>query len=414
MLFAYKIEGDTINPITQKPDYISQAGRKGSFKIAGLAAGTYRVYAVADEFRDLLYQSDQDKIGMPFVEVKLSDSDTLFSNLNFFITKIDTVKPRLLSAVMTDANHILVNFNEEIDLPDGKAGSTIISSQNFSLVDSVSRKTVKALYAYKGNTKPTEMVLVTNEKFNENSEIILIADTLKDRSGNLFFSDSSHITLNNTPDTTKVGIFKTVPPGRTDKADFLYQEFLFYFDDAFDSTLAKSGIVFKDTLGKFISYNISFIDDASFRIMPRQRLEPQKDYIIEFDLSKFKDAAGNRYDSLYQYKFKTISGLDFTGVSGTLLNIGPSRNPIIVLEPVASDEKRSVYKKSPDENLHFNFERVEAGKYILWSFLDEDSSGEYSSGWYYPFKAAEEFSFYRDTLELRPRWVQTDLKFLFK
>ena len=62
------------------------------------------------------------------------------------------------------------------------------------------------------------------------------------------------------------------------------------------------------------------------QITPSQRLEPQKDYIIEFNLSKFEDAAGNSYDSVYQYKFKTISGLDFTGATGVLLNIGLSRN----------------------------------------------------------------------------------------
>ncbi len=39
MLFAYKLAADTVNPSTTKPDYISQAGDNGFFKLAGLAAG---------------------------------------------------------------------------------------------------------------------------------------------------------------------------------------------------------------------------------------------------------------------------------------------------------------------------------------------------------------------------------------
>ncbi|MGE5845890.1 MAG: hypothetical protein ACM34O_04140, partial [Ignavibacteria bacterium] len=68
----------------------------------------------------------------------------------------------------------------------------------------------------------------------------------------------------------------------------------------------------------------------------------------------------------------------------------------------------------PDKNSGFSFERIEPGKYALWCYLDKDSSGSYSSGWHFPFKHSEEFSVYPDTLNLRARWMQTDLNFKFK
>ncbi len=124
MIFAYKLKADTVNPSTTKPDYISQAGNNGFFQLAGLASGTYRVFAVADQFRDLYYQKEQDEIGVPFKDIILAPEDTLFSGLNFFLTREDTTAPRLIKSIMTDRYHILVELSEEFD-------STIINTNNF-------------------------------------------------------------------------------------------------------------------------------------------------------------------------------------------------------------------------------------------------------------------------------------------
>lgn len=404
MIFAYLLNGDEKNLLDRKPDYISQSGKNGSFKLAGLAAGNYRVFAVKDQFRDLLFQPDQDNIGIPFTDVTLSRVDTLYEGLDFFLTKIDTVSPRLISAVMTDAYHILINLSENID-------STIIRADNFVIIDSTSGQTIKPLYAYKGNTKATEFVLVTNPLKEENN-IFLLADTLRDIAGNVYLSDYTSIIVSIAPDTNKPKIFKTIPFDRTDKADFLYQEFFFFFDDAFNTSEARTGIALKDTFNRTFDYDLFFIDDGSFRLTPKQRLEPQKNYIIEIDLSKFKDASGNYYDSVYQYKFKTISGLEFTGVMGTIRNIDFNANPVIVLESIERDKRK--YQQQLKGKNNFNIERVDAGKYVLWCYFDTDSSGTYSYGWHDPFKHSEVFSFYPDTLELRPRWTQTDIKFFFR
>jgi len=50
----------------------------------------------------------------------------------------------------------------------------------------------------------------------------------------------------------------------------------------------------------------------------------------------------------------------------------------------------------------------------MWAYLDADSSRSYTYGSIKPFKPAEKFSFYPDTLDLKARWVQSDLLFEFK
>ena len=81
--------------LSKKPDYLSQIGKDGTYKLNGLAESVYRVFAVKDEFRDLLYQADQDWIGIPSKEISLTDSDSSYSGLDFFLMKVDTVKPRI-------------------------------------------------------------------------------------------------------------------------------------------------------------------------------------------------------------------------------------------------------------------------------------------------------------------------------
>jgi hypothetical protein len=138
-------------------------------------------------------------------------------------------------------------------------------------------------------------------------------------------------------------------------------------------------------------------------------LEPQKDYIIGIDFSNFKDAAGNSLDSVYEFKFKTISGLDFTGVSGIISNTDFSKNPLLVLESI--DKNGETYKKNISKE-NFSFERINAGKYILWCFYDTDSSNIYSYGTLDPFSHSEKFFFYGDTLNLKARWTVTDVNFI--
>ena len=135
-------------------------------------------------------------------------------------------------------------------------------------------------------------------------------------------------------------------------------------------------------------------------------------YLVKFDLSKFEDAAGNKGDTIYTYRFMTINEIDFTGASGTIQNIQLTNNPYVVLQSV--DNSGKVYAKYLQRGSKFEFDRVFPGKYLLWCYLDKDSSRTYERGKPYPFEPSEDFSFYPDTLNLRARWGQMDILFNFR
>lgn len=402
MLFGYLLKGVYPNPMVQKPDYISQTSTDGTYKLAGLAAGSYRIFAIRDEFRDLLYQPDQDQVGVPYREVDLEVSDTLYSGLNFMLTKIDTVKPRLLSASMTDRDHILLNFSEEYDRES-------VKPINFYLFDSTNNKRTQIKYAFKGNTKASELVLVPAEILPIENSVYLFADSIKDNTGNIFYNDFALLTLSDRADTSKTELFKTNPIFGSKDVDFQSPVFTFEFNDGFDAVTALEGITFSDTSHKSIPYDIKFLDNASFTITPSKRLEMSKDYLIGIDFEKLKDKSGNYADTIYQYRFKTITGLDFTGVTGKLNFTKEKKNLKLELRSIEKD--KTDYSVLPKSNGQFTFERIIPGKYLLFAYNDADSSNKFTYGEVDPFKMSEEFAFHSDTLNLRARWTETDVKF---
>lgn len=405
MIFGFKVKSDTDTLLLRKPDYVSQSGKDGVYSLAGLSNGVYRVFAVADEFKDLIFQPEQDRIGLPFNDIVLSTKDTLVTNFNFFLSQYDTIPPRIFSAAFTDRHHIIAKFSEPID-------SSLIFASNFKVVDSTSQFIVNPLYAFKGNTKIDEITLVTKDTLSVTSSAYLQIDNSKDKNGNLFYNDFTTLTISDKPDTNKLSIFKTIPDKKDfNKIDFTTQDFYLFFDDAFDKNKVSNAISFVDTSGNKFPLELNFIDDATIKLKLQKNLLPKNKYFLKIDLSQFLDVEGNKTDTLITYSFSTITGLDFTGVSGKLIGVHISENPILVLQ---EENKGLIYYTKPDELMNFNFQRIEPGHYSLWCFLDEDSNGTYSFGLPDPIKYAERFSFYFDKLTLKARWTLTDINFIFK
>ena len=114
-IYAYKIDGSSDSLLNKKPDYVSQTGFDGNYSLRGLGEGEYRVFAVKDQFRDYIYQQDQDEIGIPFKDISFTEEDSIFTSLNFLIFNADVTQPRLISGIMTDRNHLLISCNKELN-----------------------------------------------------------------------------------------------------------------------------------------------------------------------------------------------------------------------------------------------------------------------------------------------------------
>ena len=399
LIGAYLEDEEQIDPTEEKPDYISQAGSDGNYKLVGLAEGTYTVFAIADKFRNLTYQKMEDEIGIPFTKVKLNESDSVYYGLDFKLTREDSIAPEILSATMTDRNHIQIEFNEGVD-------STKISAENFFIYDSTSNNQIKVNNFYKGK-EGNKKFLLSFDEFDAEAEdqLVLGVKNIFDRAGNFQDKSETSFIVSDKPDTTKPKLLRVNTNLSGNLADIDSPEFTFIFDDgiAMDS-LDKAVTVFNSANEK-LPIIINKIDGSSFRTTIDKKLAPNLNYKIELKLNSLTDAAGNFSDSIYVHKFKTITGLEFSGVSGNV-NLLTDESVYVILESVKADK---TYKQLVDENNEFNFMKIDPDKYRLWSFIDSDSSGEYSFGNVEPFEQSEKFKYYPDTLNLRARWPVGDI-----
>lgn len=399
LIFAYIMNHDTTNYLLSKPDYLSQVGKDGSYMLNGLMPAKFRIFAVKDQFKDFIFQADQDLIGIPFQDVTLSYDDTLFTALNFFLFKPDTTKPRLFEAIMTDNRHILTRFSEEID-------SSVVSADNFRIVDSTGNIISNVLYAFRGNLKKEEIVLVPEETLNLNEILFLTADSLVDKKGNVSYNDRVSLVISDREDTSSIKIFKTIPQ-QNSKIDFIDPIIIVFFDDAFNKNIPEDAINLTDSLDNKIPVEKLFPDDATIKLKPLSNLKPDYSYTLKLDLNYFSDVFGNKVDSTFILKFSTLSGLEFSGLSGKINFEDTSL--VLVLESVANPDIK--YFTKPNIKSEFSFERIEAGAYNLWAFEDKDFDGKYDYGWFYPFRFSERFYVYPEVINLKPRWSLTDLQF---
>jgi Bacterial Ig-like domain len=91
-ILAYKlgINDTSFNPAKNIADYVSETSSDGSYKLTNLSAGEYRIIAIDDEDRNLLYTSERESYGVLNKDVSLEDSSQL-DDINFFVKNIKKV-----------------------------------------------------------------------------------------------------------------------------------------------------------------------------------------------------------------------------------------------------------------------------------------------------------------------------------
>ena len=399
MVFAYMKTDTFANPIIEKPKNISQVGENGEFRYLGLANGTYRVFAVKEENKNRIYNIGEDMYGAPFLEITLTDSDSLFEGLNFRLTKEDTLAPYITSVTMTDKNHILIEYSENID-------SSKVTKDNFFVVDSINQKLTYTKHYFQANQTKHEYFVTIVDSLSEDGKHFLVAENIFDKYGNEMVYDAYDFVVSTAPDTIAPS-FKKIETGfEQNKLDYKDPTFILNYNDGITSDGFNEAVAIKYKEKKY-SFDISKIDDAAYQIKILNKLKPSRKLELSIDNSKLIDAAGNQLDTIYTVEIETISGREFSGVSGWIEILDENENIVAVL--VGIDKGGNTYYTSREPDQTFKFERVLPGNYLIWCFIDSDKNGEFNFGSVEPFDFSEKFYSYPDTLLLRARWPVGDV-----
>lgn len=397
-IYAYRNAND-FNPEIEKPNYISQVGNDGKYQLNGLSDGDYKIFAIKDKSQDIYYNPNEDEYGIQSKKIIIDSLNQIYDDINFFLTKDDTISPKIKSAFMKDRNHIIVEFSEPID-------STKLNSSNFFLFDSLKSNRINANYFYKYDAKPNQFYIAFNDT-NSFANYLLFVNDLYDLKGNLTKVDKIQFVYKPDKDTVILKPIKVYGDYDNEKVDYENPLVKIQFNDGIDLSEVDKRIKLEDPKKNKLDFNIIKIDDALFSLKINSRLKQSSEYYLFFNANVLKDFSDKMIDSTYKFTFTTNSELDFSGASGNIVGEN-SDNLIINLKSV---NNKKDYSQKLNENKKFNFEKVIPGKYLLWAYQDKNKNGQYDFGKIKPFEYSEKFYFYPDTLNLRARWPVGDIEF---
>jgi len=400
-MFAYALDArlaDTVNPATLKPDYATQSGSDGTFKLEYVAPGRYRLYAVRDQYKNLLYDPQVDQIGMPTGDFDVREGREHLSGIQFQLTREDTTPPFVLRAEAIHKNLVNVRFSESLD------ESTIVLTA-FSLRDTLTQGRI-ALHDAFYNPRATNIVHIRCDDLDSARTYQVIVDGVRDTAGNLInpraktavfqgvsFADTARpvVTLAQIQDSMRNVAYDVV--------------FDVTVDEAIRRDSFEKGFRLLDSTGLQLKGNFFWWNSSAVRFTPERPLNSLAWYAVQIQLDSVQDVAGNRYiDSVMVRRFQTIDWRRFGSITGRVEDPLGEDCTMFVFAVSVTDKTAAPIVRKVDRSGNFTFEYLMEGQYVIQAFCDRDGNERYSPGKSYPFVPAERFAAYPDTIKVRARW----------
>lgn len=395
-VWAYELSGgQEPNPAALSPLYVTQADSRGKFSLNYLAFGRYRLFAVADRDLNGLYDAEREHIGVASRDLLLTSEQPDHTDIALRAAVQDTTPPALAGATAPDNRHVDLRFSERMaERGLLEPGTCLISA---------AADTLQILNALLDQRNPAYLHLLTSPQ-QAAMEYTVVLQQGWDLSG-LALIDSgrtARFTGAANPDSGKPYFIAAWPE---DKARHIERrpQLRLTFSEALDQPLAEAAFALLDSAGKRLPGRFSWPDGASLQFLPDSLLRPQGTYSVAIAVDSIRDRQGNRVaDTLIALRFQTLNPDTLSEISGTLRDAARNRRGSFHL--TARQPKGAQYQARLESEGPYRFEKILPGDYVIDFFRDEDGDGRYSNGQPFPWRPAERYAVYPDTIKVRARW----------
>jgi hypothetical protein len=413
MIFAYQLAGldpDTLNPRSIKPDYVTQTGKGGEFFLNHLEFGSYRVIAVRDEYRNLLYDPEVDEFGVPAHDIMLTPGDSLQADVFMQLAKEDTTAPRLVKIDPRDRNHLLTEFSEPID-------TSSVAPIKLSVLDTL-RGSVLRTYSVFPNLPKTSLFTVVTEPQDSSTGYILRVVGARDRVGIPMNPKADALTFSGAAksDSSATRILATSIPD-SGKGVVLLPALEIAFSDALQRNTLAHAVTLKDSTGKKIPVTLNWLSDAAIVVQLQNRLLSKCWYTLSVLAYDALDWSGRKLrDSLKIVRFETLDADALSSIEGAVVdtNRADANGDIYVVAEALDVKDQKSFTARATNGGAFALPEIQEGRYVVKAFRDRNSNGVYDVGQPFPYTKSERFNFAHDTLKVRARWplegVRIELK----
>jgi hypothetical protein len=401
LVFAYLLDArdpDTLNPGQVRPDYVMQTGKDGMFTLSNVALARYRLFAVRDQYRDFLYQTETDEFGVLGADLRLTPDAPVAGPVFFRLSREDTTRPFLTGATTSAPRTVTVRFSEPVD-------SLSLPTARFQLTDTIRNSVVEGIAFAPDRSTSSGGVLITSAPLDSGTTYRLTAQGIVDRAGNPV--DSTWV------ECVATGGGDSVAPGfmlagssdslRGHPAD---RPLVLRFSEPVQRVRAAAGIALQDTHGTAVPFGVSWALDAECFLRPLRPLNERTRYTLRIQGDALEDYYGNRRgDSVLSLTVFTVDPRTTGVVEGRVTDPrDTARGEVrVIARPLAARTDGETVLTLPGPG-PFRFDRLPEGKYQVWAYRDADSSGAFTPGHPFPWAPAERFAAYADTVKIRARW----------
>lgn len=393
------LNADTLDPRSTLPDYVTQTGKGGEFFLKHLAFGMYRVVAVRDEYKNLLYDPEVDDVGVTHSDITLTPHDTLRSHVWLRMFREETTAVRLLRVTPQNSHLVRAEFSSPL--------SPALSPTWFRITDTLTSRELAVLAVAPVFPGLTGVLLSIASQESE-KPYRLVVDSVRNRSGLKMNPLASSLVFSGTdaPDTTGVGIASSSVQDSTERVE-LDATISVHLTLPVQRAAATEAITLLDTGRAIVPCRAEWLSDAALELKPVEPLRSKARYSLEIRLKQIVDSWGRTgRDTLRILKFQTIDRNLFSTIEGGVRDTGTAdqAGSIRVVARNATSTGGKEYEVRLDRPGPFVLQNIPEGKYILSAYRDRNGDGQYNLGRVVPFKPAERFTQYPDTLKLRARW----------
>jgi hypothetical protein len=401
LLFAYEIRdsvaADTLNPSEQGPDYVTQTGEGGRFRLPYLRMGTYRLIALRDEFQNRLYDPDVDPYGLYIHDVSLTEERPQYDGVSIRMHKPDLTRP-FISRV--DADHhrrVAVRFSKPVDPASITLDSFRIERSGTGAELHVAGYSVR-------KDPPSSVYLFTGVQ--DSVEYVLTVDsTVTDRFGNTLPPDDAmeRFMGNPNPPDKPVAIEYRQP-----SADQMHVQpetpVVIQFSGPVQSEKTERAFRLADTSDVILHGTFTWEDEATLVFRPVSEYASRMPYTVQIELDSLPAQNGLIHvDSVFVSRFTSVDRNMLGSIEGELI-AGKQVGYTIRVEPPGRVDERQHFQVSREGTGPFVLRNVPEGAYVIWAFEDPEMMQRYAFGTVFPFSASAPFTVYPDTVRVRARW----------
>lgn len=404
LILAYHLGGirsDTLNPMTTSPTYATQTGHDGTFHLPHIRLGPYRLLALRDEFRNLLYDRETDEFAVPSADIRLTPIDTGRTTIVLQMGKEDTTGPRLVTVEARDRNHVDVGFSEEIDTTAGR-------SLQVSIIDTLDGRPIPVFVVIPDLADLKKASLLCDYLTTDRPYVIR-AERVYDLAGNpgLVGAIARTFTGPSALDTLPPRLVGIVPRDSTRDVDPMLSIELTFSQPILAETMSGVSGSFAGAGLPTVPATISWPMPTRAKVMPMSPLARDQWYAASIVVAGLQDWKTARLaDTTAIVRFATRDPENDGSIEGVVRDESETdtTGPIIVTAREIKLRSPKVVTAVAGASGGFALQGLPAGRFIVHAYRDRNANGRSDPGLPFPLQPSERRSLESDTLRVRPRW----------